>query len=79
MTCLSLATSLINHGLRNDEPSAVKDRKVQDGCLSVCMGWYSYIQNSWLHSIITDGHVPVVYNVGMSASSATLLQVYMLD
>lgn len=25
MTCPSLATSLINHGLRNDEPSAVKD------------------------------------------------------
>lgn len=53
MTYLSLEVSFINLPLMNEQPSALKDTEKSrlDACL---LGSNSYIQNSWLHAIITQ-------------------------
>lgn len=77
MTCPSLATSLINHGLKNDKPSAVKDIEKSRMVVSAFAGLVLiHTEQLAAFHYHTDGHVPMAYNVGSSASSAALPQVY---
>lgn len=54
MTYLSLEVSFINLPLKNEQPSALKDKEKSWLDASCLLGSNSYIQNSWLHSIITQ-------------------------
>lgn len=60
MTCSSLARSFINHGLKNDEPSAVKDTEESGTVVSLSAGLV-LVRSEQLavFHYHTDGHVPV--------------------